>query len=65
MDFKKMTNSALAGAIKDIGEALKVSRTWNDGGKGEGKYSDQMAEARGEQYRRENRDVCPHCDRPL
>ena len=65
MDFKKLTNAALAGASKDIRETLVVARTWDDDGKGEGKYSDQLAEARGEQYRRESRDVCPHCDRPL
>lgn len=63
--FRRLSNDQLAMAIKDIQRAIDVARTWDDNCKGENKYLDQLAEAVNERNRRENKHICPNCNRPL
>ncbi|NCA16904.1 MAG: hypothetical protein EBS90_07640 [Betaproteobacteria bacterium] len=51
----RLSNEQLHYAIEDARRALEVARTWNDGGAGEAKYSDQLGVLQQERRRRQSR----------
>jgi hypothetical protein len=62
--FRNLNNPQLDFAIKDIREALAIAEA-DRNPLTAGKYSDQLFAALGERRRREGKDCCPTCQRPL
>jgi hypothetical protein len=60
--FRRLSTPALDWSIKDIRHALDVMRGIPEA---EAKYSDQLHYATQEKRRREGRDECPCCHRPM
>lgn len=60
--FRGLTNPSLDFAIKDIKETLEFALL---GPQEESKYLDQLHCALAEKRRREGKDCCPTCKRPL
>lgn len=63
--IKLYTDSQLDYMIDDIVAARDIAGQWGDSGVGERKYSDQLDVALQERHRRQGKDRCPCCKRPL
>lgn len=61
--FRSLSNPALAFAIRDIADSISHMLGYDP--EAEAKYQDQLHYALAEKRKREGKDCCPTCQRPL